>query len=228
MSPEQHRGEAGDRRVDVYALGVVLYELLADRKPYVGDTLAAIRAAVLAGEAPPADRIDAGVPQDLAAIAARAMAVDPEQRFRSARALSRALRGWLEAHPEDGDGATGSPSPDAAGDDSGPTPLPSPPVASSAPPVRSDRPTPSAPAGAPASLRRPRLRTPGLLVAGTLAAMAIAACLGVAVAQRARADATLPQQRTSATGAVAAAGPVVVQRVAFAGRRPVPRHHPGA
>ena len=99
MAPEQVRREPGDRRTDVFSLGVVLYELLTDTKPFDGDSLKVITSAVLHHEPPLASKVDSGVPKALAEIAARAMAKDPEHRFRSARSFARELRQWLDANP---------------------------------------------------------------------------------------------------------------------------------
>ena len=98
MAPEQVRREPADRRADVFSLGVVLYELLTDVKPFRGESLAQIREAVLHHEPPLASKVDPAVPKALAMIAARAMAKDPEQRFRSARSFARELRQWLDEH----------------------------------------------------------------------------------------------------------------------------------
>ena len=99
MAPEQVRREVSDRRADVFSLGVVLYELLTDVKPFGGESLAQIRDAVLNHEPPLANKVDPAVPKALAAIAARAMAKDPEHRFRSARSFARELRQWLDENP---------------------------------------------------------------------------------------------------------------------------------
>ncbi len=99
MAPEQVRREPADRRADVFSLGVVLYELLTDVKPFRGETLKQITNAVLTHEPPLASNVDKAVPKALAEIAARAMAKDPEQRFRSARSFARELRQWLDANP---------------------------------------------------------------------------------------------------------------------------------
>ena len=99
MAPEQVRREPADRRADVFSLGVVLYELLTDQRPFQGATLKEIREAVLGHEPPLAHEIDANVPKALAQICARAMAKQPEQRFRSARSFARELRQWLDANP---------------------------------------------------------------------------------------------------------------------------------
>ena len=96
MAPEQARHQTVDRRADVFSLGVVLYELLADRKPFRGSTLTEITNAVLTHEPPLACEVDRKVPLGLAEIASRAMLKDPEQRYRSARAFSRDLRHWLD------------------------------------------------------------------------------------------------------------------------------------
>ena len=109
MAPEQVRREATDRRADVFSLGVVLYELLTDVKPFQGESLKQIRDAVLTYEPPLAHKVDPAVPKPLAQIAARAMAKDPEQRFRSARSFARELRAWLDANPVNGDGESTAP-----------------------------------------------------------------------------------------------------------------------
>lgn len=98
MAPEQIRGEAVDRRADVFALGVVFYELLCGQRPFRGRTLAEIQHAVLHEEPPPPHKLDRSVPSALSAIAARAIEKDPERRYRSARRMARDLRQWLQDH----------------------------------------------------------------------------------------------------------------------------------
>ena len=106
MAPEQARHEPVDRRADVFSLGVVLYELLTDVKPFRGNTLEEITDAVLNHEPPLANEVDANVPAALADIAAKALAKNPELRYRSARAFARDLRHWLDdntVNSSDGD-----------------------------------------------------------------------------------------------------------------------------
>jgi WD40 repeat protein/tRNA A-37 threonylcarbamoyl transferase component Bud32 len=94
MPPEQARGEPVDERADVYALGAILYHLLAGHPPYQGDRDAVLRA-VAAGPPPPLPAVTPGVPRDLAAVVARAMAPAPRDRYRTAHELTADLRAFL-------------------------------------------------------------------------------------------------------------------------------------
>jgi serine/threonine-protein kinase len=95
VSPEHLQGEPLDARADVYGVGVVLYELLTGRRAFAGDSLDAIRSAVLEEPLAPAHTVNAKVDAALSGIVARAMARKPGDRYRSARQLSRALRNWI-------------------------------------------------------------------------------------------------------------------------------------
>ena len=104
MAPEQVRHQAVDKRADVFSLGVVLYELLTDEKPFRGKTLDEITQAVMGHMPPMAHKLKSTVPVVLSEIAAKAMEKDPEKRHRSARALSRELRQWLDENSAPVDG----------------------------------------------------------------------------------------------------------------------------
>jgi hypothetical protein len=95
VSPEHLQGEPLDARADVYGVGVVLYELLTGRRAFAGDTLDAIRSAVLEEPLAPAHTVNPKVDAALSGIVARGMARKPGDRYRSARQLSRALRNWI-------------------------------------------------------------------------------------------------------------------------------------
>jgi eukaryotic-like serine/threonine-protein kinase len=101
MSPEQIAQTQIDKRCDVFSLGVVLYELLTDTRPFRGSSLTEITQAVLTHQPILAHVLDPKVPQVLSEIAAKAMQKNPEERYSSVRAFSRDLRRWLEAAPED-------------------------------------------------------------------------------------------------------------------------------
>lgn len=99
MSPEQCSGGDLDLdvRADVYGLGTILYELLADRPPFdvSREPLAQAVRTICEAPAPPIDGLD----RDLAAIVATALAKDRDARYASAEALGRDVRHWLERRP---------------------------------------------------------------------------------------------------------------------------------
>ncbi len=96
MSPEQVQSLPTDKRTDVFSLGVVLYELLTDRKPFTGQTLAEVTEAVLTHEPPLAHEVDAKVPPALSEVLRKALRKDPAERYASVRQMARDLRQWLE------------------------------------------------------------------------------------------------------------------------------------
>ena len=91
FSPEQARGEAATPASDIYSLGIVLYELLTGRRPWTGDSAAAVATARLGDTVPSVAAIRPDVPPELDAIDRRALAPDPGDRFSSAKAMAEAL-----------------------------------------------------------------------------------------------------------------------------------------
>ena len=91
MSPEQVRSEPVDARSDVWAVGVMLYALLAGRSPFEADNLAATTYAILEGHPTPLREIFPRVPDGLQEILDRCMAKDPSERYPDARALAADL-----------------------------------------------------------------------------------------------------------------------------------------
>ena len=90
MAPEQARGAALDQRVDVYAIGALLYKVLAGVAPYTGGS-AEVLEQVKAGPPVPIDEREPGTPPELAAIIATAMARAPADRYATAGELARDL-----------------------------------------------------------------------------------------------------------------------------------------
>jgi eukaryotic-like serine/threonine-protein kinase len=88
LAPEQVRGDPVDGRADVYAVGLLLYEMLTGRLPFHGDTDMSTALARLS-TAP--DPLPPGVPAPVAAIVERCLAVDPARRYASAGDLAAAL-----------------------------------------------------------------------------------------------------------------------------------------
>ncbi|HLL19657.1 MAG TPA: PEGA domain-containing protein, partial [Rubrivivax sp.] len=99
LAPEQLEGGSVDARTDIHALGVVFYELLTLRKAFSGDSVEQITTAVLSNHPARAHEIREGVPRTLSAIAAKAMARDPADRFTSAAELATELRRWYDRNP---------------------------------------------------------------------------------------------------------------------------------
>jgi tetratricopeptide (TPR) repeat protein/predicted Ser/Thr protein kinase len=101
MAPEQVQGDPGrvDRRVDVYAIGATLYDLVAGRAPFTGSTRMETLIKVVTDEPLPLRQLDGSVPADLEAIVARCLEKEPARRYESARALALDLRRFLDGEP---------------------------------------------------------------------------------------------------------------------------------
>ncbi|MCC6214721.1 MAG: serine/threonine protein kinase [Polyangiaceae bacterium] len=96
MSPEQVRGDAVDRRTDVFALGVVLWELTTQRRLFRVDSDLETVERVQACKVPRPTTLVPGYPPELEQVVMKALAKDASQRFQTARELSRALQQCLQ------------------------------------------------------------------------------------------------------------------------------------
>jgi eukaryotic-like serine/threonine-protein kinase len=90
MAPEQYRGDAVDGRADIYALGVVLFEMLAGRRPFLG-TLGEVVRQAADHEAPRVGSIRPGLPAGLDDVIARALQRDPADRYATMREFQEAF-----------------------------------------------------------------------------------------------------------------------------------------
>ena len=93
LSPEQVTGEPIDHRVDIYALGVMAYEMLAGRVPFEGATPTAAMIKRLAGPPEPVNLVRSDVPAEIAAVITNCLAADAAERYQSASDIVRALDG---------------------------------------------------------------------------------------------------------------------------------------
>jgi serine/threonine-protein kinase len=92
MSPEQARGDKTvDQRTDVYALGVILYELLSGQRPHEGDTYLKIIYSILHKEPEALESLRQGLPRGLVEVVRKAMSVDLTRRFATVAELGEAL-----------------------------------------------------------------------------------------------------------------------------------------
>ena len=92
MSPEQVRARPIDHRTDIFSLGVVLYEMLAGRRPFGGDSGVETMNAILTADTPDVLQSGRSMPPVLADIVRHCLEKSPEERFQSARDLSFALQ----------------------------------------------------------------------------------------------------------------------------------------
>jgi serine/threonine-protein kinase len=102
MSPEQVRGERVDRRTDIFAIGVVLYELLSGRKAFEGDSFANTLFKVLESSPPSLRELDPKLPPRLVDVVERALAKHREDRYQTAAEMLQDLitcRDWTGSTP---------------------------------------------------------------------------------------------------------------------------------
>jgi serine/threonine protein kinase/Flp pilus assembly protein TadD len=106
MAPEQLRGEPVDARADLFALGIILYELVTGRRPFAGATSAEVGSAILRDTPPPVQTLRGDLPPDLGRVIGRCLEKDPERRVQTAKDV----RNELEIVLRESRGGAASPS----------------------------------------------------------------------------------------------------------------------
>lgn len=107
MAPEQLIGGRVDARSDIYSLGVVLFEMMTGRRPYLETDSIALAVAMSTSPAPPPDAIDPRVPRRLSSVIVKALQREPFNRYQSVQELGAALEELREPTTRDVVGAGG-------------------------------------------------------------------------------------------------------------------------
>ncbi|GMV18823.1 MAG: serine/threonine protein kinase [Myxococcales bacterium] len=100
MAPEQARGGAIDRRVDIFAMGIVAWELFTGERLFQADNDAQILLEVAEGKYRTPSSVDPTIPAELERIVMRALSPKPDDRWPTAAAFADALDGWARQHAE--------------------------------------------------------------------------------------------------------------------------------
>ncbi len=98
MSPEQVRGEHVGPRSDIFALGLILYELLTGKMPYEANTAQASMFKRTKEPARPAIEVDPNVPPFLSEVARKCLEIDPKRRYQSTREIADDLETWIQGN----------------------------------------------------------------------------------------------------------------------------------
>ncbi|MHB1844227.1 MAG: protein kinase domain-containing protein [Deltaproteobacteria bacterium] len=104
-SPEHARGQPLDRRADVWALGIILYWILAGRRPFRAEKPLELLRKIIQDDPRPLREYVPDVPEPLEGVVRRALAKKPDDRFQSARALQDSIEGWIRSSGQDASSA---------------------------------------------------------------------------------------------------------------------------
>ena len=107
LSPEQLRGEKATSSADVWALGVLLYEMLTGKLPFNGETLGGLVLQITNAQFTPPEQINPGIPREVSNIIKRCLKKEPHSRYQTADELLKAVRSSL-GHRESGSTQVGA------------------------------------------------------------------------------------------------------------------------
>ena len=91
MSPEQIKGQTVDRRSDIFALGIILYELLSGKMPFDGDNMSTIVYKIVNEQPQRITEINQDIPVGYDLVVQKALAKNPDERYQNCRQLTVAL-----------------------------------------------------------------------------------------------------------------------------------------
>jgi serine/threonine-protein kinase len=100
MAPEQLEGKEADARTDLFALGVVIYEMATGRKAFEGDSKASLIAKILTFQPPPIASIQPVSPPELDSVVQKCLAKNPNERWQSVAEMTSQFQGIAEANLE--------------------------------------------------------------------------------------------------------------------------------
>lgn len=225
MSPEQAAGKPVDHRVDVYAAGVILYEMFTGRVPFVGDTFMGILTKHMFEQPPAIHQVNpaAQVSPDLESVIFKALAKDPNQRFQSMQEFADDLQRFRQgARPNAAFSQPSAPViPPTAAQVLGVQSSPGVPLSQI--PGYSPSPLPAVPSHTVESELTPPRRRPVLFIAFIALALVVG---GVAVAVALSHDDPPPAAPTPTPAPPAAQPPATAQRPAGTVTAPVPTPPP--
>src|SRR5438552_8536696 len=106
MSPEQVKGRAVDGRSDIFSLGVMLYEMVTNEKPFPGQNITTVIYKIVNEDPVPPRQINPTIHPGISAVVMKALVKEPDQRYQNCREMLEDLRNYRSLTPNDGPSST--------------------------------------------------------------------------------------------------------------------------